>query len=73
MFGKKPRKTPKVIDPVCGMTVDPAKAAATREHDGATFSFCSTGCAETFDADPHRYGHGDSHGHGGSHATHHGH
>jgi P-type Cu+ transporter len=46
-----------VTDPVCGMKIDPTKAAATREHDGATFSFCSTGCAATFDADPHRYGH----------------
>ena len=46
-----------VIDPVCGMTVDPATAAASREHDGVTFYFCSPGCAEAFDADPHRYGH----------------
>ncbi|MBC7308243.1 MAG: YHS domain-containing protein, partial [Dietzia sp.] len=45
------------VDPVCGMTVDPATAAATREHDGATFFFCSPGCAKAFDADPHRYGH----------------
>jgi Cu+-exporting ATPase len=45
------------VDPVCGMKVDPRTAAATREHDGVTFYFCSTGCAETFDADPHRYGH----------------
>ncbi len=46
-----------VTDPVCGMTIDPKTAAATREHDGTTFYFCSTGCAEKFDADPHRYGH----------------
>ncbi len=45
------------IDPVCGMQVDPAHAAATREHDGTTFYFCSAGCAATFDADPQRYGH----------------
>ncbi len=45
------------IDPVCGMTVDPEHAAATREHDGVTFYFCSAGCAAAFDADPHRYGH----------------
>lgn len=44
-------------DPVCGMKIDPTRAAATREHEGTTFSFCSTGCADTFDADPHRYGH----------------
>nr|WP_274638366.1 heavy metal translocating P-type ATPase [Microbacterium bovistercoris] len=46
-----------VTDPVCGMKIDPKTAAATREHDGTTFYFCSTGCANTFDADPHRYGH----------------
>jgi Cu+-exporting ATPase len=43
------------IDPVCGMTVTPANAAASREVDGTTYYFCSTGCASTFDADPHRY------------------
>jgi Cu+-exporting ATPase len=46
-----------VTDPVCGMMIDPTTAAATREHEGTTFSFCSTGCASTFDAYPHRYGH----------------
>ena len=35
-------------------------AAATRDHDGTTIYFCSKGCAETFDADPHRYAHGPS-------------
>ncbi|HWB38447.1 MAG TPA: HAD-IC family P-type ATPase, partial [Rugosimonospora sp.] len=46
-----------VVDPVCGMNVDPKTAAATREHDGNTFYFCSPGCAATFDANPHQYGH----------------
>lgn len=46
-----------VTDPVCGMLIDPATAATTREHDGTTFYFCSVGCANTFDADPHRHGH----------------
>ena len=48
------------IDPVCGMKIDPTDAAATRDHDGTTIYFCSKGCAETFDADPHRYAHGPS-------------
>ena len=26
-----------VVDPVCGMTVDPVSAAATTKHDGATY------------------------------------
>ncbi len=44
-------------DPVCGMTVDPQKAAATRTFEGKTFYFCSPGCAKQFDADPHSYAH----------------
>ncbi len=62
MFGSQKSGIEKVIDPVCGMKIDPARAAATREHDGQTFFFCSTGCAKTFDADPHRYGHPGTHG-----------
>jgi Cu+-exporting ATPase len=45
-----------VTDPVCGMSIDPT-TAATREHQGATFHFCSDHCATTFEADPHRYSH----------------
>ena len=43
------------IDPVCGMTVDPATAAAHREYKGRDIWFCNVGCAERFDADPERY------------------
>ena len=61
LFGKKKdTTTAKVVDPVCGMKIDPTDAAATRDHDGTTIHFCSKGCAETFDADPHRYAHGPS-------------
>src|SRR6266849_1003888 len=42
-------------DPVCGMTVDPAKAAAHFEHSGETYFFCAKGCAQKFSADPERY------------------
>jgi Cu+-exporting ATPase len=43
------------VDPVCGMTVDPATAAAHRSHDGVDHYFCGTGCADAFDADPARF------------------
>ena len=43
------------LDPVCGMTVDPARAAGTVDHAGRTYYFCSRGCAEKFRADPQRY------------------
>jgi Cu+-exporting ATPase len=43
------------IDPVCGMTVDPATAAATTTHDGRTYAFCSTGCHRAFTTDPDQH------------------
>jgi Cu+-exporting ATPase len=43
------------IDPVCGMRVDPARAAGTSDHDGQTYYFCGKGCKTKFDADPARY------------------
>ena len=42
-------------DPVCGMTVNPAGAPATREYEGKTYFFCNPGCAETFDKNPAKY------------------
>jgi P-type Cu+ transporter len=39
-----------VKDPICGMTVDPARAAAKRERAGKTYFFCSEPCAKKFDA-----------------------
>lgn len=44
-----------VRDPVCGMTVEPARAAAHVEHRGETYHFCAKGCAQKFAADPERY------------------
>ncbi|HXJ17414.1 MAG TPA: heavy metal translocating P-type ATPase [Candidatus Polarisedimenticolia bacterium] len=42
-------------DPVCGMRVDPERAAATAEHAGKTYYFCCAGCAGKFRADPQQY------------------
>jgi Cu+-exporting ATPase len=39
-------------DPVCGMDVEPEKAAASAEWQGETWYFCSQGCREKFVADP---------------------
>jgi Cu+-exporting ATPase len=44
-----------VIDPVCGMIVDPAKAAGTVDHHGTTYYFCGQGCVAKFRADPEKY------------------
>ena len=43
------------IDPVCGMTVDPAHAAGSYEHAGKTYYFCNVSCLNRFKADPARY------------------
>lgn len=41
------------IDPVCGMTVDPAKArGGSFDYEGTTYWFCSPGCNTKFAADP---------------------
>ncbi|WNB86989.1 heavy metal translocating P-type ATPase [Cellulomonas sp. ATA003] len=45
----------KVTDPVCGMSIDPASAAASAEHDGTTYYFCSTHCEASFKSDPAKY------------------
>ena len=42
-------------DPVCGMQVDEARAAATAEHAGTTWHFCSTRCHDRFIADPQAF------------------
>ncbi len=46
-----------VIDPVCGMKVDLAKAPRHAEHAGTTYYFCSAGCREKFVRDPESYLH----------------
>ena len=44
-----------MIDPVCGMTVDPARAAGSHVHGGLTYYFCSRHCLDLFAADPSRF------------------
>ena len=44
-----------VLDPVCGMTVNPETAKHRAEHGGKAFYFCSAGCREKFEKDPAKY------------------
>lgn len=44
-----------VIDPVCGMTVDPDTAAGSFEHEGLTYFFCSKSCLNKFTHDPESF------------------
>jgi Cu+-exporting ATPase len=39
-------------DPVCGMKVDPSKAAGSHEYNGHTYYFCGRNCLTKFKADP---------------------
>lgn len=50
-----------VIDPVCGMSVDPEHAAGQLEYQGETYSFCSTHCVQKFRSNPVRYTSGQAH------------
>jgi len=48
----------KVIDPVCGMTVNVEKAEAAGlllEHEGRTYAFCGKGCKRAFVDGPDEY------------------
>jgi Cu+-exporting ATPase len=46
---------PAAKDPVCGMTVDPARAPHHADHAGRTYHFCCAGCRAKFVADPAKY------------------
>lgn len=45
----------KETDPICGMQVDPEKAAGQSVYQGRTYYFCSPGCKKKFDEDPARH------------------
>lgn len=55
------------IDPVCGMTVEPASAAGRSEYSGETYYFCSTSCKQKFDGHPEQFA-GESNGAESNHA-----
>src|SRR5262245_46011650 len=43
------------IDPVCGMEVEPDRAAGSHSHRGRQYYFCSGHCLEAFRAQPEKY------------------
>ena len=57
-----------VTDPVCGMALDPVRAAGKQKHGGDTYYFCSRRCMVKFIADPDTFLKGprrhDAHVHG---------
>jgi Cu+-exporting ATPase len=42
-------------DPVCGMLVNPKKAAGQANHGGKTYFFCSPRCVEKFEKEPEKF------------------
>jgi Cu+-exporting ATPase len=42
-------------DVVCGMQVDPAKAAGSSQYNDKTYYFCSKSCKAKFDANPAQF------------------
>ena len=44
-----------VVDPVCGMLIDPSAAAGSRVHREHTYFLCSLRCVEKFDGDADAY------------------
>ncbi|MCB1035511.1 MAG: YHS domain-containing protein, partial [Acidobacteria bacterium] len=42
------------IDPICGMTVDPATSKHHAEYRGVTYHFCCDGCRQRFESDPEK-------------------
>jgi Cu+-exporting ATPase len=43
-----------MIDPICGMDVDPSNAAGKRVYNGQTYFFCSHHCMAKFNEDPEK-------------------
>lgn len=48
-------KTNTVIDPVCGMSVNPKTTEIVATIEGQTYFFCAEGCRKTFVKTPEKY------------------
>ena len=44
-----------VIDPVCGMAVEPGAKAIIANISGETYYFCAEGCRQSFEENPRKY------------------
>jgi len=44
-----------MVDPICGMNVEPGTAAGKHEYEGQTYFFCSQHCLEKFKEDPEKF------------------
>ena len=56
----EPSYTREVVDPVCGMAIDPVDAAGRLDYKGTTYYFCHQSCLDRFRAAPEEFLHPDS-------------
>lgn len=49
------KSTTAMKDPVCGMDVEAATAAARSDYNEQTYHFCCSKCKEKFDLNPDQY------------------
>ncbi len=54
-LGRGAERTDRVVDPVCRMAVDPARAAGRLVHAGQRYLFCSLECVAEFAQRPDGY------------------
>ena len=44
-----------VIDPVCGMQIDPCQTKLIADYQNTRFYFCAAGCQKAFEKEPQKY------------------
>ena len=44
-----------VVDPVCGMEVDPCKTKLNADYEDKKFYFCAEGCRKAFERNPAKF------------------
>jgi Cu+-exporting ATPase len=62
-----------MIDPICGMEVEPGNAAGKHVRNGQTYYFCSHHCLAKFKEDPEKFLKSPASGHAHEHAAAHSH
>jgi len=54
MMKARPLEKP-VVDPVCGMSVDPETVKIIATIEGQNYYFCAEGCRKAFEKNPKKY------------------
>src|SRR5262245_25016595 len=62
-----------MIDPICGMEVEPSKAAGNQVYGGQTYFFCSHHCLAKFKEEPEKFLNSPANGHASAYTHEHAH